>query len=73
MNKQNITKYLDMPHRIEIKAQDNGFFVSIPDLPGCFSQGDTLDEAYVMILGAKEAWVLTGALLSWGYQESFEV
>lgn len=29
--------------------EDTGYFVSIPDLDGCFSQGDTLEEATEMI------------------------
>lgn len=34
------------------KEEDGGFSVSVPALPGCFTQGDTLDEAISM---AKEA------------------
>lgn len=34
------------------KEEDGGFSVSVPVLPGCFTQGDTLDEAISM---AKEA------------------
>jgi Uncharacterized conserved protein len=29
--------------------EDIGFSVSVPDLDGCFSEGDTLEEAYEMI------------------------
>ena len=29
----------------------------VPDLPGCFSAGDTLDEAYVMAKEAVEGWL----------------
>ena len=28
--------------------QDGGYSVSIPDLPGCYSQGNTLEEAFEM-------------------------
>ncbi len=28
--------------------EDVGFSVSFPDLPGCFTQGDTIEEAYKM-------------------------
>lgn len=34
------------------KEEDGGFSVSVPALPGCFTQGDTLDEAISM---AKDA------------------
>lgn len=32
--------------------EENGYSISFPDLEGCFTEGDTLDEAYEM---AKEA------------------
>ena len=28
--------------------EETGFSVAFPDLPGCFSEGDTLEEAYEM-------------------------
>ena len=56
--KKDLKKYLDMPHRIDIKkSESGGFFVSIPDLPGCYSQGETIEETYNMILDAKTAWI----------------
>jgi len=45
------------PILIEEGTKDTAFGVVVPDLPGCFSAGDTLDEA---LDGAKEAvaaWV----------------
>ncbi|MNG72820.1 hypothetical protein D3C81_1263060 [compost metagenome] len=43
-----------MFYPIAIEAEDDttAYGVTVPDLPGCFSAGDTLDEA---ILSAKEA------------------
>ncbi len=38
------------------KEKDGGYSVSFPDLDGCFTQGDTLDEA---LERAKEAMELT--------------
>jgi len=32
--------------------EDVGFSVSFPDLPGCFTQGDTIEEAYKMSTSA---------------------
>lgn len=29
-------------------ADEGGFWVSFPDIEGCFTQGDTMDEAYQM-------------------------
>lgn len=38
-------------------AKEGGYVVSVPALPGCMSQGDTFEEAVVMIKDA-----LTGYL-----------
>jgi len=32
--------------------EDIGYSVSFPDLPGCFTEGDTLEEAYEMAFAA---------------------
>jgi predicted RNase H-like HicB family nuclease len=40
------------PISIELRTDKSGYGVVIPDLPGCFSAGDTLEEA---IAGAEEA------------------
>lgn len=37
------------------KDEDGGFWVSFPDLEGCFTQGETLEEAFAM---AKEVLAL---------------
>lgn len=58
VKKDELNRYISMPHRIEIKESEaGGFFVSIPDLPGCYSQADRLEDAYNMILDAKKAWI----------------
>ena len=33
-------------------AEDVGFSVRFPDLPGCFTEGDTIEEAYKMAASA---------------------
>lgn len=33
-------------------AEEGGYWVKVPALPGCYSQGETLDE---VLAGAKEA------------------
>ena len=40
------------PIAIELGDEQTAFGVVVPDLPGCYSAGDTLDEA---ISGAEEA------------------
>jgi len=32
--------------RAVIHEQAGGFWAEVPELPGCFTQGDTLDEVY---------------------------
>ena len=41
-----VSKYFYYPAIFQ--PEDIGFSVSVPDLPGCFTQGDTLDEALEM-------------------------
>jgi antitoxin HicB len=31
------------------EVEEGGYFASVPDLPGCFSDGRTLDEAFANI------------------------
>lgn len=62
INTKDLEKYMCMPHSIQLKREESGFVVAIPDLPGCFSQADSLEEAYSMIISAKEAWI-TSALM----------
>ncbi len=39
------------------EEKDGGFSVSIPSLPGCFSQGDTFEEAMSNIKEAADLYV----------------
>lgn len=32
--------------------------MELPELPGCLTQGETLEEAYAMAEDAKKAWIL---------------
>lgn len=45
------------PVAIESGTDTTAFGVVIPDLPGCFSAGDTLDEAMVNAEEAAAAWI----------------
>ncbi|MHB1296989.1 MAG: type II toxin-antitoxin system HicB family antitoxin [Gemmatimonadaceae bacterium] len=38
-----------MKYRIALERTDDGFSVSVPGLPGCWSQGATEDEALANI------------------------
>ncbi len=47
------------PIAIESGGEDHAFGVVVPDLPGCFSAGDTLDEAVDNAREAIEFWLET--------------
>lgn len=47
------------PIAIEQGEDDQAFGVVVPDLPGCFSAGDTLDEAVDNAKEAIEFWLET--------------
>lgn len=45
------------PVAIEIGDETTAYGVIVPDLPGCFSAGDTLDEALTNAEEAAGAWI----------------
>lgn len=47
------------PIAIEPGNETQAFGVAVPDLPGCFSAGDTLDEAIAQAKEAIELWMET--------------
>lgn len=47
------------PIAIEIGDENHAFGVVVPDLPGCFSAGDTLEEAIDDAAEAIELWLET--------------
>jgi predicted RNase H-like HicB family nuclease len=38
-------------------AEEGGYLVSVPELPGCLSEGDTFENAWEMIQDAMEGWL----------------
>jgi antitoxin HicB len=49
-----------MQHSYKIllnKEEDGGYMVTVPALPGCFTQGDTIDEALAMAKEAIELYI----------------
>ena len=54
-----IEYYMKLPYRLEIlpDPDEGGFVVRYPDLPGCISVGDTLQDALANAEDAKRAWL----------------
>ena len=51
--------YMSLPYRMEIitDVDEGGFVASFPDLPGCFTCGETIEEAVENANDAKRAWL----------------
>ena len=52
--------YLSLKYPVTFEAApEGGYFVQIEDLPGCYSQGETIEEAMEMIEEARQLWLET--------------
>ena len=50
--------YLNLKYPVTFEAApEGGYFVQIEDLPGCYSQGETVEEAMEMIEEARQLWL----------------
>jgi antitoxin HicB len=50
--------YLSLKYPVSIEeAPEGGYFVQIKDLPGCFSQGETMEETLENIEDARRLWM----------------
>ena len=45
-------------------ADEGGFWAEIPSMPGCASEGETLDETKANIREAAEGWILAQTTLT---------
>jgi len=53
-----VADYMALPYTIQIiRSEEGSYFVSVKELPGCISVGDTPAEAYDMINEAMEGWL----------------
>ena len=52
-------EYLALPYKMELvpDMDEGGFVVSFPDLPGCLSSGETMEQAITNAEDAKKAWL----------------
>jgi predicted RNase H-like HicB family nuclease len=42
---------------IALPEADGGYSVAVPALPGCYTQGDTIEEVQANIVEAAEGWL----------------
>jgi len=50
--------YLNLKYPVTLEAApEGGYFVQIEDLPGCYSQGETAEEAMEMMEEARRLWL----------------
>jgi antitoxin HicB len=56
---KNLDYFLKLPYTVELTPdpEDGGWVVSVKELPGCLSQGETIEEAMEMIQDAMTGWL----------------
>lgn len=57
MEKKNLTEILDLPFTIKLIKEGDTFYTEVEEIPGCWSEGSTVDEAYVNIKLAMKLWL----------------
>lgn len=57
MNILKLKYYMNLKYEIVIQPSDDGYVVYIPDLPGCITQCNSVDEILPMIEDAKKGWL----------------
>ncbi|MEL4895039.1 type II toxin-antitoxin system HicB family antitoxin [Crocosphaera sp. Alani8] len=59
-NYSTLDYFLSLKYPISIYPEDEGGYTAlIPDLPGCMTQGETLEEVVINIEEARELWIET--------------
>jgi antitoxin HicB len=58
IKRKSLKYYLGLHYPVTFEASsEGGYFVEIKDLPGCYAQGKTMDEAQEMIDIARKMWL----------------
>ena len=54
-----LKEYMELPYSMRIipDTVEGGFTVIFPELPGCMTCGDTIEEAVEMAMDAKKCWL----------------
>ena len=60
MSREPLEYYLSLAYSVTLDPDpEGGYVVHIKDLPGCFTQGETLEETMANIQEARELWIET--------------
>ncbi len=55
-----VEEIMARPYRKVISGDaEEGFLIEVPDLPGCMTAGDTMEEAVRMLPEAMEGWLIS--------------
>jgi len=59
MKSKSLEYYMNLPYKVEIIPEDDGsgFTAVVPELPGCMTCADTIDELWEMVTEAKQLWL----------------
>jgi predicted RNase H-like HicB family nuclease len=58
--RQSLEYYLNLKYPISIIPEEEGGFTAlIPDLPGCITQSETMEEVVANIEEARQLWIET--------------
>lgn len=57
--KKPLEYYLKLQYPVTLYPEEGGYVALIKDLPGCLTQGETLDETIANINEARELWIET--------------
>lgn len=52
-----LADYLRRPYRVEVIKNEDGYFAWVPELPGCMTWADRIEEIWPLIEDAKETWI----------------
>ncbi len=56
-NQKSIEYYLNLPYRMIITPDEDGFGVELPDLPGCFTHAEKWEDIQPMVQEALSLWI----------------
>lgn len=57
--RKDLDYYLKLPYQMIFHPDpEGGYVVEYPELPGCLTQGETLEDAHAMAQDAKKTWLL---------------